>query len=537
MNDVEWSDLVSTWQGADASSRDTLVGLRSPQWPAGLSQSLSASAVSPAAPTQGFAQALLQRARHIDEWLSVLQTALGTVGLCGAGLAAQAFPRASLGAGVAALLLGVASVWRTRSRATLRASEAMLQNLAQGEGEGEDAPGEDVFRSELVVRPRAQVAAQVASVICFAGIACGLATLAILARGGHSAASTYTLGLSVAAALCGAGLLSGIVHNNWFTVGQRQRVRADNRGVFVNGALVVRPQQGMFGYVKRAQWGVPFRPGRSRALCITLYRLRNLVPAVVFDAEISSVDEGTAMLRALHLSEDRTRLDLVARSPWATPASVVMVLKQALVLPLLLHVLATPAGSRSPAVVAMLFALLVLGLLVALVALLPSRVSIGSDGVSLRWLGRKRFVAFSEVDRMEAKGGVLRIFRRDARPWLVAFGDREVCEAAYARIQAATQSLATARARGVAYSLEPSEFASLAGRESAYRIAAVTDDALAGLVRDANVPREHRVAAAKALLQRAPALAREQFAAELRVSADPLFRSELTALLALHSDE
>jgi hypothetical protein len=538
MNDVEWSDLVSTWQQATPSDAERTTPTRAPSVHARARQALS---ISHATPTQGFVHALLQRVRRVDEWLALAQTALGTIGMCGVGLQLGArfgthetLPHPAMGAGIAALLLAAATRARQRVRALRTNAEEQLASAlaptdeapeAQGSDDGAGAAHDDAFADHLVVRPRREGAAQIAVAIWLAGCATAVATLL---WGGSAPAAMYTLGMSVATGLLGAGLLSGIVHNNWFAVGARQEVRADARGVRVNGRLVAPSGQEVFGYVKRAQWGLPFG---ARAWCVTLYRLRRQVPAVVFEAEVTSIDQGTAVLRALHLSEDRNRLDLVARSPWTNVAAVITVSQCALFVPLILRVVTTPAGARSPALVAAPFVVMALGVLSGLAAVLPSRLSIGSDGVSLRWLGWRRFLSFAEVEHVQAKGTSLNLGCRGARPWVVRFGDAEVCEAACARIQAATLSLALTRTRSVALPVDPTHAASLSSGESAYRIAAVTDDVLAARLRDANLPREQRVAAAKALVQRAPEMARALLAAELRVSADPELRAEFEALL------
>ena len=114
------------------------------------------------------------------------------------------------------------------------------------------------------------------------------------------------------------------------------------------------------------------------------------------EIELASADEGRALLRALGLGASQKVVVFRALS-----RAVARKRNGALVLAIFFAFYAAvtawvnsrgPAAPGAPELVAML------GILaLAVVFLLPARLSVGADGVALRWFGRERFLAYGDI--------------------------------------------------------------------------------------------------------------------------------------------
>ncbi len=132
---------------------------------------------------------------------------------------------------------------------------------------------------------------------------------------------------------------------------------------------------------------LPGRPPRVRL------RRRLRLP---IELEVASIDEGRALLRALGLGASQKVAVFGALS-----RAVARKRNGALALAIFLAVYAGVAvwmNSHGAAALRASELLAMLDILaIAAVFLMPTRLSVGADGVALRWFGRERFIAYSDV--------------------------------------------------------------------------------------------------------------------------------------------
>jgi hypothetical protein len=213
---------------------------------------------------------------------------------------------------------------------------------------------------------------------------------AALAIAGWSSVAGPGLGLAVA--WIGAGSLLYAWARNPGRAERPARARADRRGLFLNDALVIEAARLRGGWVQPRAHELPSVRIRVRGRADLELAVRNL-------------EEARALLRALEIDAMRApvRFWTFARPlgewhAWPALRWAVCVLAPCLLLGLV-------AGRDAPFALALAT--------VALVALfagvvVPTRVTVGADGVLVRWLGTERFVAWSSVVEIEPfDGGVL----------------------------------------------------------------------------------------------------------------------------------
>ena len=188
-----------------------------------------------------------------------------------------------------------------------------------------------------------------------------------------------------------------------------------------------------------------------------------------------------------------------------------------------------------------------------MVALWPSRVDVGTDGVLLRWLGTRKFVPYAEVDRVEPTDTGVRLILEDrfvdlpvgpmdpraARPMDVQL--RNERDALVERIRTAmiAPALDAPPAR-----LEPSMLARggrtpsdwlaslrsmVAKREGRMRAAPVLDDQLWALLSDPNTSPSARAGAAVVLASHADEGTRDKLRIAAQSIASPKLRIVLEA--------
>lgn len=127
---------------------------------------------------------------------------------------------------------------------------------------------------------------------------------------------------------------------------------------------------------------------------------------------VPSLERGRALLTALGVDVTRATDAITAKSPFREGAIVLGGLGA------FVGAIGLLAGSRDPSAMAIVVG--VLGALVALVSFgavfSPTKVTVGADGVSVRWLHRRRLIALSKIAAVEQMQGGVRIHRRDDRP-------------------------------------------------------------------------------------------------------------------------
>lgn len=114
---------------------------------------------------------------------------------------------------------------------------------------------------------------------------------------------------------------------------------------------------------------------------------------------------------------------IVARS-WAIPRARVV---GAALGALLLAMFVGPLGGALGYVPWL--AVAAVGLVVGLLATIPSTLEVGEDGVTLRWLGFTRFLPYDALDRFESRGDWLGIVQRTEADTWIAIRDVETTKA------------------------------------------------------------------------------------------------------------
>lgn len=174
-------------------------------------------------------------------------------------------------------------------------------------------------------------------------------------------------------------------------------------------------------------------------------------------------------------------------------------------------------------------------LLLALLALLaPRKAVVGTDGVAVEGLLRRRFLPFADITGVRGDARGVRLGRRDDSDLLLPGAPGG--EALESRIRAAmeTQGQGALEARldaldrgGRPVSEWLDGLRRLADRSAGYRAAAIQPEQLAAVVEDASVPRERRIAAAVS----AAATGDEEARRRVRVAAQACADEELRAAL------
>lgn len=215
-----------------------------------------------------------------------------------------------------------------------------------------------------------------------------------------------------------------------------------------------------------------------------------------------------------------------------------------------LSVAVLAAWTQAPTTVALLFLPLIF--LIAVVA--PSRVEVGADGIVITWLGRRRFLPYSQIERVETFGPAKR--RGDVGVRVVAANGEEIPivtgqrpfddgteQRLLARIEEARSrsqgsGLAEARARLARNDRDLKQWlADLrglgAGARDTHRIAPTHPDELAAALHSAEVDPATRIGAAVAWVASSDGSAR----ARVRVAAEASASSHLAQALLAAADE
>jgi hypothetical protein len=173
--------------------------------------------------------------------------------------------------------------------------------------------------------------------------------------------------------------------------------------------------------------------------------------------------------------------------------------------------------------------------------LIATTVRIGTDGVSLQRLGRRRFIPRAELVSVGVSAGTLVLARRGRDPIAVQTSgadeavtlERRVREALAAHPAAAPAEALTALDRsGRPVDEWRHAVQALLGAGAGYRRAAIEADALLGVVEDGAARPERRVAAAVALAAQADAGARRR----VRVAAEACVSAKLRIAITQAAD-
>jgi hypothetical protein len=217
-----------------------------------------------------------------------------------------------------------------------------------------------------------------------------------------SSGSAPMLALGLALLWLGLGALLYVWARSPCAVERPAHAVADSRGLLLDGRLVLESDRVTSGWLETRAGGPPVV--HLRASCAP-WRCRAL--AVV----VRDVEQGRALLRVLEADPTHA-----AAHYWvlARPLGEGRAFARAATLLALVLAFGVVAGQSAPAALALavvaLFALIA-GLVV------PTRVTVGADGVLVRWLGTARFVPWATVVAVEDfDGGV--VLALDGGEWL-----------------------------------------------------------------------------------------------------------------------
>ncbi len=206
------------------------------------------------------------------------------------------------------------------------------------------------------------------------------------------------LGLGVALAWLGSGLLLYIWGRGIGAAERPARVRAEATGLFVDSRLALSSEQICGGWVQPRAGGAP--------MAFVSARRRGSLALVVRDLE-----QGRLLLSALGVDPTCVSAHFYTL---ARPLSEPRAFARAATLVALVMALGVVAGQTAAAALA----LAVVTVLVVFVgATVPTRVTVGADGVLLRWLGTLRFVPWTSVLSIDAVDGVV-VLAIDGGTWL-----------------------------------------------------------------------------------------------------------------------
>jgi hypothetical protein len=338
------------------------------------------------------------------------------------------------------------------------------------------------------------------------------------------------------------GLLLGFA-SRWKNFRPKRRhaqVLADREGIRVGGTLVVPRASIADGFFQPR----PNRDTRKASSIGSSVRLVDKHRRIVFEAEASE-QEALELLYALGLDPGSKRVEFNGSSPlFATVARNMLFI--------FLSVAAMFVGSFGLAAMGVMANVLpILAVPWFLVAMLPSKISVGIDGVHERWLWRKKLVPMASimaVERVQDRQIKLRLrdgsehtlftsMRRNnsiRSPYATAHGDAvqarivEARAAFYERTPAADVSALVGKGTRTREEWLAA-LAKLRSAEGGYRDAVVRDDDLWRLVEDPSAPADARGGAAM-LLRRSldeDGKARVRVAAE--ATASPKLRVALDA--------
>ena len=286
-------------------------------------------------------------------------------------------------------------------------------------------------------------------------------------------------------------------------------VTVDARGVLVGGALALARADIAYGFVETA-------PGGARV------KLSDASHGLRLELRVETAAEGRELLKALGLDVAQRVAPFFAASPVgglrglaiAAGGTGAFWLALLYLLPgygwssALLDDIATIARCVTPVLAILTWAVF---------ATLPTQVSVGADGLDVRWLRRRRFIPYRSILRVVPAFGQLRVVLADGttlrlRGQRRSFTPRTRSEhramvdrlgaaidehVAATRIQEAVAQLPPPGSDGAGWLRELD--AVQVGIEGSYRRAVVTDEALWRVVEDASLDEKTRAGAAIAL--------------------------------------
>ncbi|WP_394845627.1 hypothetical protein LZC95_52430 [Pendulispora brunnea] len=234
----------------------------------------------------------------------------------------------------------------------------------------------------------------------------GGALLLVIAIGWH-----FTPGiLGIMGVTLGLGLLLSNKRRAMWAMRHHVHVRADAAGIWEEGRLVVPRQKIAHGY---------FQPRRTLSSVCLYDRWRNLVFEAVLEQPLAA-----EMLRALTLDAASRRASYHTVSPaHATPLRTVAIVLAMIAGAMGLGTLSSACGVNGPfsAMFGIVFGI-ALGLILAYV---PLSVTVGIDGVDLRWFLWRRFIPMSRIVRAEPDAFDVRLWLEGGESELIHVGISE----------------------------------------------------------------------------------------------------------------
>ncbi len=183
-------------------------------------------------------------------------------------------------------------------------------------------------------------------------------------------------------------------------------VRADAAGVHWNGALVAPREKVRAGVL------VPKSPSQTDQSAARVRIARKFGMPLEFG--VASDDEGRAFLRALGLDSSQVTATFHARSRFAVSTGAMTLAMTAFVVATTM--IAVLTRTHAPIALMMLpfFA-------VAMLAVIPTSAVVGTDGVLVKWMGTRRFIAYRDIARLDRTDTGVQIVLHDGSTTPVNF--------------------------------------------------------------------------------------------------------------------
>jgi len=329
-----------------------------------------------------------------------------------------------------------------------------------------------------------------------------------------------------------ASLVANVQGRSSALLGRRKRavgVRSD--GVYVDGVLAIPREKLASGFFQPGQAVGVIRP-RMSAVC-----LLNANGQVVVELELDE-RRSHEVLRVLGLDVEHQRVEFVGSSP---PYAFLLRGR-----PFLFGIgalLMVSVGFYGPL---LLLPLLALGVAPALVgSIAPARITVGIDGIFVRWLWHRRFIPLAGVVRAEPVGDDAILLARSSSEGQVLYTSvathrgvygprhrdavlRRVREVLEVRsVEAPSTGVMSLLARGGRTKVQWLEGVAAMGQGGSYRGSVVPEEDLWTVLHDASAPEDARAAAAMALRASLDDAGR----ARVRVAADAVASPRLRVAL------
>lgn len=389
------------------------------------------------------------------------------------------------------------------------------------------------FRTRLVVLEKNRTVDNV-----FRGLIGLGALLFVVAIAAHIPLFVLGLHLSVISAL----LRWGVVRQNAYAKPVERAVEASRSGVTADGALLERARIADGWYQPRA----PVKSWLKKRPATSTVQLVDKRKRILFESEVESEEQAVQMLNALGLSASQKRAEFRGASDIGATQGRMFAFGVSIAIAIAAMMAFSTGHHVNPS-----FPMVLLAVPFSLLSAFPSKITVGVDGILMRWLWRKRFVPMSRVVSATADGSTrIRLELTDGSFQTIYTANNKRSGGVYtqhrdlvlARIREAMRAyremgpgadVATLVARGERTPAEWKKALSALGENDAsYRQAAIREEDLWRVVEDPRAAADARAGAAHLLRKGLDADGKARVRVAAEATASPKLRVALEAVAA-----